>query len=335
MLKSLIFFTILLLVVFCSHAQIKAVTDTGDEVLLFSDGTWRYKQEIKNVDSIINSKKILTKDAAATFLLKSKISNVGVWLDAKKWNFEKAANEAFEYSFSLKENGSAGGMIVIESLGIDLTQLAKIAMQNIESVSKSFKVLNKEYRTVNNCKVLYMEIEAVVEGIKLLYYNYYYTDETTSVQFICYVPLSIKKFSKEIETFMNGFVVLSAKEEAALQNDNGLSASSLNANSDCRKFLKGNWSYTANGKKYIDKFLADKVFETNVVDKATSEYSFAWKTNCQYVLKLLKTNDRAFDLIDKAKPMLVDVLLIDQEKMQYSLSVESRSIHGEMTKEKD
>ena len=55
---------------FC-FSQIKAVTETGDEVILFEDGTWKYADTTKTEkeDISINPKKF-TKNSTATFLLK-------------------------------------------------------------------------------------------------------------------------------------------------------------------------------------------------------------------------------------------------------------------------
>jgi len=62
------------------NAQIKAVTDIGDEVILYQNGTWEYVDE-----SIVEEKEIklneqqFIKDEESTFLLKSKKIDIGIW----------------------------------------------------------------------------------------------------------------------------------------------------------------------------------------------------------------------------------------------------------------
>jgi hypothetical protein len=97
----------LLLFVFSlnTFGQIKGVTETGEEVILYNNGTWKYvndsiilKPEIK-----LNEKEF-SKDKSSTFLVKSKILNLGVWLNPVKWSFEKGESaESREYKFQEKD----------------------------------------------------------------------------------------------------------------------------------------------------------------------------------------------------------------------------------------
>ena len=74
-----------------AHVQQKAVTETGEEVILFEDGTWKYQNEddflIKEISTNSN---IFQKDKESTFLLKSSKVNVGIYLNPKTWSFESS-----------------------------------------------------------------------------------------------------------------------------------------------------------------------------------------------------------------------------------------------------
>jgi hypothetical protein len=97
-------FTLLgILLSLLSVAQVKAVTETGDEVMLSSDGTWKYVEAVKNNDTIPLNPTEFKKVSSAGFLLKSKKTHAGFWLNAKKWNFEKSTDGTTEYSFSMKD----------------------------------------------------------------------------------------------------------------------------------------------------------------------------------------------------------------------------------------
>lgn len=73
MIKQLItlgtlFFTLL------SNAQINAVTENGDEVLLYKDNTWKYSNESLNETvQILRNDKPFTKEKKSSFLVKSPI----------------------------------------------------------------------------------------------------------------------------------------------------------------------------------------------------------------------------------------------------------------------
>jgi len=63
-------------------------------------------EEVKNNDSIKTNPVSFIKPATASFLLKSKKTDVGFLLNTKKWNFEKSTDKDSEYSFSLYSHHS-------------------------------------------------------------------------------------------------------------------------------------------------------------------------------------------------------------------------------------
>ena len=80
-------FSILVSVQICFGQQ-KALTETGDEVILYDDGTWKYTNQAET--TFIDTNKVeFKKNDNSTFLLKSKKFNIGVWINPKKWKFIK------------------------------------------------------------------------------------------------------------------------------------------------------------------------------------------------------------------------------------------------------
>jgi hypothetical protein len=77
--KTLITCFIFTLMYCSSLAQIKALTDNGDEVLLNSDGTWKYiNDSTYNANKIDTNKIDFLKSKEATFLVKSTKTNCGI-----------------------------------------------------------------------------------------------------------------------------------------------------------------------------------------------------------------------------------------------------------------
>lgn len=319
---------------FVSRAQIKAVTETGDEVLLSANGTWKYVEEVKNNDTITLSTIKYIKPANANFLLKSKKTNAGFWLNARNWNFEKSTDPG-EYSFSLKENSSLGAMVITEPMGMEINSLRKFAIENIQNVSSKFNIIKEEYRYVNGLKILMLECEAMVQGIELNYFIYYYSDAVTTIQFLGYSPKTLTaKYKAAGEELLNGLVMLpdSSNEVSDLQNSVEIQ-SSLIANSNCKALFKGTWSYVAGGKKYMDKIEKGKMMETNLTDDKTSEYIMNWIDSCHYELILVRSNDPMSDLLKMGAAMTVEIIEIDNEKMRYQLTYGKNRNGGEMKKE--
>ena len=196
-------------VTFCT-AQIKAVTENGDEVLLFNDGTWKPSDSVgMNSKPIKTNPKAFTKSSKSGFLLKSTKFNIGVWLDAKKWKFEKAtSNEAAEYELRMKDS-DLYGMVIAEKMEIPLETLKNIAINNGRQVSADLVIQNEEYRTVNGLKVLHLQMAGTMQGVKFFYYGYYYSNANGTLQFVTYSAQNLlNTYKADIEDLLNGLVEL-------------------------------------------------------------------------------------------------------------------------------
>ncbi|OHX63992.1 hypothetical protein [Flammeovirga pacifica] len=196
-------------IVFYSSAQQKGVTESGDEVVLYDDGTWKYLNEssLEETDEIKINPTPYTKDSKSTFLVKSNKVNLGFYINPKKWSFKKAIqNPQAEYEFQLKGN-DIYGMVITEGLEIPLESMVNIALENGKKMSPDLKIINKEFRTVNGLKVLCMEMHGTMKGIKFGYYGYYYSSKEGTTQFITYSSKNIIVTQKKsCESLLNGIV---------------------------------------------------------------------------------------------------------------------------------
>lgn len=191
-----------------TQAQQKAVTETGEEVILFEDGTWEYQNEDKLLEKEIpiNSEKF-EKDKWSTFLLKSSKLNVGIYLNPKIWSFKKATdNPEAEYELQLKD-GDLYGMVITEKVEIPLATLKSIALENGKAAAPDLKIVKEEYRIVNGLKVLLLQLNGTMQGIKFSYYGYYFSNTNGTVQFVTYTSQNLlDSYKPESEKLLNGFV---------------------------------------------------------------------------------------------------------------------------------
>lgn len=208
--KKMFFLLTCLVFVSICHAQKKAVTETGEEVILFEDGTWKHANESDqaNVEIQTNPNKFKKSDNS-TFLLKSTRLNVGFWINPKKWKFQKAVeNPDAEYELELKGE-DLYSMVISEKVEIPLTTLKEIALENGRAISPDVHIFKEEYRTVNGLKVLLLQMNGTMQGIKFSYYGYYYSNPNGTVQFITYTAQNLlETYIKDIEELLNGFVEL-------------------------------------------------------------------------------------------------------------------------------
>jgi hypothetical protein len=192
--------------VFSTSAQQLAVTEDGDEVFLYENGTWKYKE--KDIETEIPTNPIVfTKDNASTFLIKSSKLNVGFWINPKLWTFKKAVdNPDAEFELQFK-SGDLYGMIISEKFEIPLESLKNIALENGRAVAPDLAIYKEEYRNVNGLKVLLLQMNGTMQGIKFSYYGYYYSSTQGTVQFITYTSQNLlNNFISESEKILNGIV---------------------------------------------------------------------------------------------------------------------------------
>lgn len=206
--KQFFFIASLLFVSAFSIAQKKAVTETGEEVILYDNGTWKYANDsTKQNDSISTNKNIFKKNPEAAFLLKSTRTNIGVWLNSKKWSFKKSSsNEAAEYEFQLKSK-DLYAEIITEKIGIPLESLKNAAFQNAKEAAPDMKIISQEFRTVNGKKMLMMQMTGTVMGIKFTYFGYYFSSPKGTVQFLTYTSENLfTELMADAEELLNGLV---------------------------------------------------------------------------------------------------------------------------------
>lgn len=208
--KNLIITGIILFLGIYSQAQISGLTESGDEIILYDDGTWTYAN-----DSLLDSKEILLndkefiKDKNSSFLIKSSVLNIGIWINPKKWSFTKAKdNEDAEFEFNQKGE-DLYGMLISEKIEIPLLSLKGIAFENARSVSPDIKIVREEYRMVNGIKVLLLQMSGSIQGMKITYYGYYYSNANGTIQFLTYTAQNLlSNYMNDIEELLNGFVEL-------------------------------------------------------------------------------------------------------------------------------
>jgi hypothetical protein len=205
--KKLLVATVLF-VATTSHAGQKAITDTGEQVILESDGTWAYAGKMqKQAQKIETNKMKFEKPQDSTFLLKSTKNNSAFWINPDKWSFKKPEkNTAREYQFQL--NGKdLYGMAITEEIEIPIESLADIALANARSAAPDARIVLKEYRVVNSRKVMYMEINGKIMGIDFTYFGYYYSNASGTTQFMTYTATkTVDKYKSQAIEFLNGLV---------------------------------------------------------------------------------------------------------------------------------
>ena len=205
MIKQLItlgtlFFTLL------SNAQINAVTENGDEVLLYKDNTWKYSNESLNETvEILRNDKPFTKEKKSSFLVKSSKTNIGVWINPKDWGFSKSKTDSpSEFNFNHKQL-DVYGMLIAEKTEVTVEALTDIAYENALEAAPDIKIVEKEYRTVNGLEVIMMKMKGTIQGIKFIYFGYYFSNAQGAFQFLTYTSQNVfNEYKNDMLNLLNG-----------------------------------------------------------------------------------------------------------------------------------
>jgi len=204
-----LFATVFLLGSISVYADQTAITDTGDKIILNSDGTWKYANKPQSAPKTIekNTRKFeAAKDS--TFLVKSTRNNSGYLINPAKWSFEKTDGaQAREYRFQLKGK-DLYAMAITEGIQIPLDNLVDIALTNAQSAAPDAKLVMKEYRVVNGKQIIYMVMDGTLKGIHFPYHGYYYSDSNGSTQLVAYTASNlVHKYKSDMDDFLNGLVI--------------------------------------------------------------------------------------------------------------------------------
>lgn len=188
-----------------------AITAKGDAIILYDNGTWEYKDK----NAVANQAKInkadseltTTSGSSTSFLVKSKIANVVINTNTEKWVVKKSDDGTSEYLFTLKDK-DAFAMLITERIEMPLETLKKAALTNAQNASPDVKLVDEEVRTVNGSKILFMQMDGTVEGIKFSYLGYYFSSEKGTIQFLTYTTQNLLKENRQdMEELLNSMTI--------------------------------------------------------------------------------------------------------------------------------
>lgn len=203
-----------------AFAQEKAITESGDTLIIYSDGTWDYYENFVNPGSralpkdnvpITENPTPFTKPSGNTTKLEGGNGMYALYYNPTKWKRTPPGrlNAEAEYALQTSTN-DAFCLIIYERIEIPQETLLDVAVTNAKSAATNAKMVKKEYRTVNGTRLINGTMEASINDIGFVYYSYYYSDERGTIQLITFTGDSLfEEIRPDLEELLNGFVVLS------------------------------------------------------------------------------------------------------------------------------
>ncbi len=204
--------TLLVLVVLCFgnslYAQQRAITQTGETVILNDDGTWELVKRPKALSEIPIAEGDFVVPKGATFEVKSSKIDVSLFVNPDVWVFRKAESAVdAEYEFRHKTS-EIYAMLITEPTMVPMANMKDLALRNAKAVSNDVEILREEMRNINGVELFSMELKTVINGKELVYYGFYYSTAKGTVQLIAYSEFdAYKKERTAMTKLLNGLVL--------------------------------------------------------------------------------------------------------------------------------
>ncbi len=210
-----------------AYTQVRAITEAGDTIYVYNDGTWSFTLEnkegdldaqleylsmeldIDTLDQIFEADKTLTKEVA------SKFGFFKIKYDDKYWKRIPPGelNAVAELAFKAQER-DIFCMVISEEIGVGAIPALKTAVNSLrEKLNGEVKILKVEDRTVNGVKVVRGVFELKLSGITMIFDTYYYSSDKGTVQFTIWTAANLwEKYEADIDRFHNGFIIIDAEK---------------------------------------------------------------------------------------------------------------------------
>ncbi|MEM9918426.1 MAG: hypothetical protein AAF990_10045 [Bacteroidota bacterium] len=225
--KQLTSLLLLMGVALTSLAQITAVTEKGDTIYVYNDGTWTFtddrEQKADPIGLNFLNEELRVDTLEGSFTVsenaqKEVISRLGTFrlkYDDKNWNRVPAGtlNAEAEMAFKHKEK-EIYAIIIAEEIEVGLENIVKIAVKNMKDRTGSDIQQHKtQLKTVNNVPLINGVYGISASGLELTFDSYYYSGKAGTIQFLSWTGSSLyPKYADIIEEFHNGLVI-EPKEE--------------------------------------------------------------------------------------------------------------------------
>lgn len=214
--KKVLFLCLVLGMVGTNQAQELAITQSGDSVYLFADGTWEYYNEEVyahgsdlDLEEIPFNETAFEKPANAKSKVSGSDSFYEIWYNAKEWKRIPSGrvNESADVVMTYQK-GDIYLMTIYEKIQIPIENLMQIALKNAQGAASGVEVIHKEMRMVNGKEVGHMQMVGSTNGIDFTYYSYYYSNENGTVQVTTFTGQNLfEEYRPAMEALLNGLII--------------------------------------------------------------------------------------------------------------------------------
>ena len=219
-----IVFNFILFISFSLHANegVDAITENGQGVVLYSNGTWAFKREPtrpqikknKHVKTLpprlVKNKKIEPKSTLKTkskSILKGKHNTYKIIYDNTLWKKTSSANDDAEIQLEHK-TGNGFAMVIFDRSPISLKDLKKQVLTTMRSVASKVEIISEEKKRIKNHQIMVLKINSTIENTPFSYFNYYASGQWGTIQFVTYTATALMAdYEADFTTLLDGLII--------------------------------------------------------------------------------------------------------------------------------
>jgi hypothetical protein len=184
---------------------ILARTESGREVILSPDGTWKYATKVSIAEP--PEPAVVRRGISNDVVFKSTLGGFGLRYDSTKWLKRPDGDDPGRTQFKLKR-GDAYAVMVVEEIGLSLENLKSIALENAKAAAPDAHFVSDEVRTINGKEVMFLTIDGTIKEIPFRYYGCYYGSKSGTVQLLTYTAQSLfTKYEQDFKELLAGFEI--------------------------------------------------------------------------------------------------------------------------------
>lgn len=218
---KLLISTVVFLICFIVNSQTKAITEDGDTIYVYDNGTWSFEklEQMPEANELAYLTAELKIDTLSNDFVYSKNANKQVSnshnqfiikYDDNQWKRVPPAtlNDDAEFAFQSKDS-DIWCVVISEETPIEPDKLYRIALKTIERKAKTkAEIVKTELRKVNGNNVIRGVSRANFSGITFIFDSYYFSNDKGSVQFTTWTSEKVwERTEDKIINLLNGFIV--------------------------------------------------------------------------------------------------------------------------------
>lgn len=177
--------------------ELRAVTEDGRKVVLFSDGKWQFDSRASTATRTLSESPYQT--AVKRFSL---VFNPDEWRLLPKKDDEPNRRSLQHKSLPVH------ALVIADEIPARTETLKDVILYNAKSAGASTTILVDKTESLGSRQVGSIRFAAMMKGMELVFSTYYYADEDGNVQVSCFTGQSLFfKYQGECQKLLNGLAI--------------------------------------------------------------------------------------------------------------------------------